>query len=132
MVAHDHGSAEKRVRYRRIFACLAVGMPAAAREQICRLSASLRAGLSAEVVEEGGDVAAEQVGLLGGWEVAAAGHGCPPADVVQTLGPLAGRRAVVDELVKDGYRGGHGNRVGQAQPGGQRPVVDVVPDGGCD
>src|SRR6202042_3980040 len=71
-------------------------------------------------------------GRLGGWEVAAAGHGRPPVDVVQAFGPLAGRRAVVDELVKDGYRGGHGNRVGQAQPGGQRPVVDVVPDGGCD
>ena len=100
--------------YRRIFACLAVGMPAAAREQICRFRASFRAGLGAEVVEEGGDVAAEQAGLLGGREVAAAGHGCPPADVVQAFGPLAGRRAVVDELVKDGYRGGHCNRVGQA------------------
>ena len=53
-----------------------------------------------EVVEEGCDVAAEQVGLLGGWEVAAAGHGRPPADVVQTFGPLAGRRAVVDELAR--------------------------------
>jgi len=41
--------------------------------------------------------------LLGGWEVAATGHGRPPADVVQAFGPLAGRRAVVDELVKDSF-----------------------------
>src|SRR5580700_5684442 len=109
MVTEHRGSEHAE---RRIFACLAVGMPAAARGQICRLSASLRAGRRAEVVEEGGDVAAEQVGLLGGWEVAAAGHGRPPVDVVQAFGPLAGRRAVVDELVKDGYRGGHGNSIG--------------------
>jgi hypothetical protein len=73
--------------------------------QICQLSASFWAGCHAGVVEEGCDVAAEHVGFLGGWEVAAAGHGRPPADVVQALGPLVGWRAVVDELVtENGYR----------------------------
>ena len=43
--------------------------------QNAQLGASLRAGRRAEVVEEGCDVAAEQAGLLGGWEVAAAGQG---------------------------------------------------------
>jgi hypothetical protein len=72
-------------------------------------------------------------GFLGGWEMPATGHGRPPADVVKTFGPLAGRRAVVDELVsKDSYRCGHRNRVGQAQFGFQPPVVNVVPDGGRD
>src|SRR6202020_3164674 len=95
----------------------------------------LLAGLvaPAQVVEEGGDVAAEQAGFLGGWEVAAAGHRRLPADVVQPLGPLAGRRPVVNELgTKDSYRGGHGNRVGGTQFGGQPPVVRVVLDGGRD
>src|SRR6201999_3638995 len=68
-----------------------------------------------------------------GREVAAARHGRPPADVVQALGPLAGRRAGVDELVReDRYRGGEGTRVGGAQLGGQPPVVDVVTDRGRD
>src|SRR6202044_3592201 len=61
-----------------------------------RSSASFRAGRRAGVVEEGCDVAAEQVGFLGGWEVAAARHGRPLADVIEAFGPLAGRRAVVD------------------------------------
>src|SRR4029077_20810780 len=109
-----------------------VAISAPVRAQISQLSASLWAGRRAEVVEEGCDVAAEQVGLLGGWEVAAAGHGRPPADVVQAFGPLAGRRAIVDELVEDSYRGGHPNRVGQTQLGRQPPVVHVVPDRGGD
>ncbi|HXP58710.1 MAG TPA: mycofactocin oligosaccharide methyltransferase MftM [Streptosporangiaceae bacterium] len=97
------------------------------------LSASFRADRRAGVVEEGGDVAAEQVRLLGGWEVAAARHGRPPADVIEAFGPLAGRRAVVDELVrKDSYRGGHRDPVGGTQFGGQPPVVHVVPHGGRD
>ena len=82
-----------------------------------RLTPGPRPGLAnlPEVVEEGCDVTAEQVGLLGGWEVAAAGHGRPPADVVQTFGPLAGRRAIVDELVEDSNRRRHRYHVGQAQ-----------------
>src|SRR5215471_5708561 len=85
-----------------------------------------------EVVEEGCDVAAEQAGYLGGWEVAAAGHGCPPADVVEAFGPLPGRGAVVDELVEDGDRGGHRDQVAPAQLAGQPAVVGVVADGGRD
>src|SRR5215471_19541164 len=69
--------------------------------------------LGREVLEEGSDVAAERAGLLDGREVTAAGHGRPPADVVEPLGPLAGGRAVVDELVReDGHRGRHRDRVG--------------------
>jgi HEAT repeats/HEAT repeat associated with sister chromatid cohesion len=95
--------------------------------QVSPSGRSFRAGRrGGQVVEESCDVTAEQVGLLGGWEVAATGHGRPPADVVQTFGPLAGRRAVVDELVsKDSYRRGHRNRVGQAQFGCQPPVVQI-------
>src|SRR5215472_8168037 len=85
-----------------------------------------------EVVEEGCDVAAEQAGYLGGREVAATGHGCPPADVVEAFGPFSRRGAVVDELVKDGYRGGHRNHVGEAQFVCQASVVDVVAYGGRD
>src|SRR6202012_901823 len=104
------------------------------RARIGHLCVSLWAGRRAgEAVEEGRDVAAEQVGLLGGGEVAAAGHGCPPEDVVQALGPLAGRRAIIDELVgEDSDRGGHRDRVGGAQFGCQPPVVHVVPHGGRD
>src|SRR6266516_1522330 len=69
-------------------------------------AAGRQLGRRAQIVEEGCDVAAEQARFLGGWEVAAAGHGRPPADVVEALGPFSGRGAVVDELVKDGYRGG--------------------------
>src|SRR5215469_4537038 len=85
-----------------------------------------------EAVEEGCDVAAEQAGYLGGREVAATGHGCPPADVVETFGPFPGRGAVVDELVKDRYRGGHRHHVGAAQFVCEPSVVDVVPYGGRD
>src|SRR6185295_160978 len=89
-------------------------------------AAGRQLGRRAQIVEEGCDVAAEQAGYLGGCEVAATAHGCPPADVVEAFGPFSGRGAVVDELVKDGYRGGHRNHVGEAQFVCQPSVVDVV------
>src|SRR6266496_3679700 len=44
----------------------------------------------AQLAEEGRDVAGEQLGFLDGSEVAAAGHGRPPAYVVEPLCPFAG------------------------------------------
>jgi len=60
---------------------------------------------------------------------------CPPLGMgvhrrmlYRTLGPLAGRRAVVDELMgEDRYCGGYGDYIGEAQFGCQPPVVHVVP-----
>ena len=66
--------------------------------------------------EERRDVAGEQLGLLGGGEVAAARHRRPPADVVEALGPLARRLALGDELVgEDGDRGRHADEVVRAE-----------------
>ena len=54
---------------------------------------------SGERAEELADVAREQLGLLGGREVAAARHRRPADDVEEPLGPLARRRALGDQLV---------------------------------
>src|SRR2546421_8572245 len=63
---------------------------------------------SSELREEGGDVAREELGLLGRCEVAAARHRRPPPDVVEPLGPLARRGPLRDELVgEDGDRSRH-------------------------
>src|SRR2546422_1944763 len=55
--------------------------------------------------EEGCDIAAEPLGLLDRGEVPSARHRGPPAHVVQALGPLAGRRSIVD-LQNAADRGG--------------------------
>src|SRR5690242_3945462 len=58
--------------------------------------------------EERGDVAGDQLGLLGGGEVTAAGHHGPAADVIQALGPFPGRLALGNEHVREHrHRGRH-------------------------
>ena len=66
-----------------------------------RLRARPRAPALTQLGEELGDVAGEQLGLLGGREVAAARHHRPAPDVVEALGPLARRRALGDVLVRE-------------------------------
>src|SRR3989442_14005161 len=79
--------------------------------------------------EEGCDIAAEPLGLLDRDEVPSARHRGPPAHVVQALGPLAGRRSVVDKLVgEDGDPGRHADEVPQPERDTEPPVVEVVPD----
>src|SRR5260370_15676003 len=88
---------------------------------------------STEFVEEGGDVAGEQLGFLDRGKVAAAGHGRPPADVVKTFRPFAGRVAIVDVLVReDSDPGRHRHNVRRPHLRREPPVVYIVPPRGRD
>jgi len=83
-------------------------------------------GSRSEIAEERRDIAGEQFRLLGRSEMTALAHRRPPADVVQPLGPLARRAAVVDELVSEyGDRRGDRDAITRAQRG-QPPVVRVI------